>query len=96
MWIELTTTSAPALHPSSRYMQSSGSICPTLRQVSPSPLFIVRCKTDQTSQLEHVIGLMVLGTAEGAITIMAVSIPVLRTFKDDRTAEVVGMETRKT
>jgi len=39
---------------------------------------------------------MVLGTAEGAITIMAVSIPVLRTFKDDRTAEVVGMETRKT
>ncbi|KAK4446107.1 hypothetical protein QBC34DRAFT_441078 [Podospora aff. communis PSN243] len=44
------------------------------------------------AQPEHVVGLMVLGTAEGAITIMAVSIPVLRTLQGKLKAEVVGLQ----
>jgi len=35
---------------------------------------------------------MVLGTAEGAITIMAVSIPVLRTVQGNLKAEVTSWE----
>ncbi|KAK0624349.1 hypothetical protein B0T14DRAFT_454603 [Immersiella caudata] len=46
------------------------------------------------AQPEHVVGLMVLGTAEGAITIMAVSIPVLRTLQGTLKAEVVGLQFR--
>ena len=43
-----------------------------------------------TLRPEHIIALMILGTAEGAITIMAVSIPVLGTL-DRREEKEVGV-----
>ena len=78
VWMRLLTHAVPDSRPSSRSVSSTGYSSRTPRQVSDLKLHLMEIGSNIMVAL--VVSVMVLGTAEGAISIMAICIPILRTL----------------